>query len=198
MVVAIYLLSIGLNFSIFSTYEAYQVALTPTNLYTNIETALIFIVPFLAITSNHIYWQIFPLGLLFDLALVGAYIAYLKKEWEYEKWAIVLIIGFLYLMFGSKSLTTYAPIPIVSRYFIILALPMAILTTRFVKGVYDYLHYNYKPLIAEAVICSFIIMAILIQFPMLYYFHEWIPTYTGAPIQNTTNTLTPNIIGRPG
>ena len=192
VIILFYLITINGNFSEFVSNDAYQIHLNTTNFYTNIETFLLFVIPFLIVTPNVVYWQIFPLGLLFDFAFIGGYIALLKKEWKFSKWFLVLIFSFLFMLFGSESLIRYVPITVVSRYFILLAVPMAILTTRFLLGVHDYLRFKYKPLTADVVLICLVIIAVIVQLPVLYFFHTFVPSYVGAPIQHNLT-----IIGRP-
>lgn len=184
VVALFYFSTIGFNFSIIESYQAEQLHLDVTNFWINGATALVYITPILFFLQQGSFWQIYPLGLLFDFALIGGYIAFLKKERFYLQWFLVLLIGFLYLEFGSESLTTYQPIVVVARYFVILSPMMAILTTRFLQGVYDFTYYRYKLTTANIILACLVLCAILFQIPMVNYFHLGAPHFVGAPLQS--------------
>ena len=181
LMLSIYMWSMGFNWSIFTTYSNNQASITDGNLSTNFVTMFALIAPFLYLLKNEVYWQVFPLGLLLDFAFIGTYISYLKKENYYYLFSAFFILSFLYLMFGTESFHSWAFITIVSRYFILLTSAMAILASRFLLGIYDYVEYRYSQRSAILVLAMLVLMSILLQIPMLNYFHNWTPNFVGAP-----------------
>lgn len=184
LMLGIYLWSMNFATYLFQLYDTNQLALDHATLLINVVTIFVLVTPVLYTLPHGAFWQIFPLGFLFDLGVIGAYVALLKKERQYYIWAFILIAGFIYLMFGTESFSSYQPITVVSRYFVIFVGPLAILCSRFLTGIYDFVRYRYSLLNAKIILSAIVTVAILSQAPMLYYFHGQQPTYTGAPIIN--------------
>ena len=166
----IFMISFGFNFSIFSSYSANQIALSATSLIGNITTIFIFFFPFPFITKAGIFSQIFSLGMLATLSLIGIYIAYLRKDSAYAIWSFILIASILYMMLGTESLTNYQPITIVSRYFELIAPLFAILASYGLNEIYEGMHKRYSNPIAQISIASITIISIILSLPMLVYF----------------------------
>lgn len=183
----IYFAIIHFNLGIFASYSANQVKLSTANPTINFLTGFIFTAPFLYYTQEGVFWQVFPLGLLFDFALIACYYALLKKDTKMLWYAFILISSTLYLLFGTESFTHYVSIVVVARYFIMLAPIMALLTARFLFSLESFLRGKYSKRTALIVICGIVLIGVIVQLPMLVYFYHSHVTFVGAPIFNTTN-----------
>lgn len=70
--------------------------------------------------------QIFPLGLIIIWAFIGTLAGIKRRERNITYFSLLLWGTLTYLFFGTGSLATYFFINVVSRYFILISLPMAI------------------------------------------------------------------------
>ena len=139
-------------------YATAFVNMAPTTLSNNIDA--------LSISVNPIYllhiqgWhqidpQLFPMGPIIILAFVGAIICIARKNKVIIFFSLIILIPMLYTFFGTKSLSQYMPISVISRYMGIIAAPIAILAAYTLNALYIAIKKESK---AAA---SFIIIAII-------------------------------------
>jgi 4-amino-4-deoxy-L-arabinose transferase-like glycosyltransferase len=121
-------------------YTIAFVNIAPTTLSNNINA--------LSISVNPIYllhiqgWQqiaphTFPMGLIIVFAFIGAIIGIAKKNKVIIFFSLITLIPMLYIFFGTKSLSQYVPISVVSRYIEIIAAPIAILAAYALSALYN-------------------------------------------------------------
>jgi 4-amino-4-deoxy-L-arabinose transferase-like glycosyltransferase len=114
-----------------SAYGRNQVSISPTTLGDNIN-ALIVSIGFAGPVSRYAPYvdpQIFPLGLMCLLAFLGTVMGLAEKGKGIAFLSVILWGVFFYLFFGTVTLTKYAFITVISRYFIAVAVPMAVLAS---------------------------------------------------------------------
>lgn len=99
------------------------------------------ILPFIYNSSN---LDLFSLGIAPLLALFGTILAFRKKKGQLLYIASVNWFIILYFIFGSSSLSSYIPIPLVSRLFGIIALPLAIMAAYSILEIYQILSHKIK------------------------------------------------------
>lgn len=129
--------------SIFGPFLAYgnnQSIISPSNLGHNIHTLLVLLFGYA--NPNGILLgpvqdaQTFPLGLIIFWALVGTVIALYRRDRKLTYLSTLLWGAFLYLLFGTLTLTKYSFVYVVSRYFILVSVPMAVLAAYAIWMVY--------------------------------------------------------------
>ncbi len=125
----------GSLFGSFIRYGTNQMTISPSNLNKNIGvlfTTFFGYKGFGPVADP----QVFPLGLIILLALAGTLIGLIKKEKDIICMSVVLWVAFLYLFFGTVSITSYSFIYLVSRYFIMVSVPIAVLAGYALLGIY--------------------------------------------------------------
>lgn len=118
--VLFYFLSGG-NFSYISWYSATQVELSNVNLGINI------LMMFGVLTGPILTYQTYPLGLITLFIIISSVIALKRRNKKLIYLASLFWFTFFYLFFGTESLSKYVFITVVDRYFILVAVPMALL-----------------------------------------------------------------------
>ncbi len=134
VVIAIYAASFylmtGGNISYLSQYSAHQIATNPSTLGNNLITmAVVAVVP---VTIG----QTYPIEMLFLLIIAGTYAAFKDENRAMKLTAVIFWFVFLYLFLGTESLSAYAPMVVVDRYLIVVAVPMALLGAYVPVGMY--------------------------------------------------------------
>ena len=123
--VGIYLVSFymmtGGNIGYLGQYGAHQMAANPSTLQENLVTMAVMIE--IPITIG----QTYPTGFLFFRIVAATYAAARERNKHLAYMAVSFWFIWFYLFFGTVSLSSYAPMTVVSRYLIIAAVPMAIL-----------------------------------------------------------------------
>lgn len=102
--------------------------------------------------------QVFPLGLIIFFAIVGTAIALYQRERSLIYLSILLWGVFFYLFLGSVTLTKYSFIFVVSRYFIMVSVPMAILGGYAIWAVYN----ACRPILRSYAVCALLLMLIVV------------------------------------
>ncbi len=127
-----YMLS-GWKTSIFSAIEEYsqgQIGLTESNLMVNYVTMLD------VITGPVFALQILPFGLILLFILVSTYITFKNRDNCLAYPASMFWFTFFYLFFGTESLHGYVSITVVTRYFLLVSVPMALLAAYLLFDMY--------------------------------------------------------------
>ena len=166
---------------------------SPTTLSNNINT--------LSVSANPIYllytqdWhsiqpQVFPMGLVIVFALIGAIIGIVRKNKTIVFFSLVIVIPMLYIFFGTRSLSHYVAMPIVSRFFDIVSAPIIILAAYALSSLYNSVKKESK-VAASFVITIIILYATFLNLPTyqtLYYYN------LGARSYNTIYTTLLHVI----
>ena len=160
--IIIYFATIGWHFSIIQAYSINQVRINTTNLVINSYTALF------TYTFNFLNnYQIFTLGLLLFLTLPGFMLAVKRKDAIIQQFGLIFIAFYIYLFFGTESITKWAFIVVVSRYFIWVAIPMVISSIYFIQWLVEKAREKQQNItLAFIVLCS-----IAVNIPMLWVLH---------------------------
>ncbi len=74
-----------------------------------------------------VVWQVLPFGLIMLFILLATCLAFKNKDKKLLYPALMFWFTFLYLFFGTESLQSYASIVVVTRYFLLVSIPMALL-----------------------------------------------------------------------
>jgi 4-amino-4-deoxy-L-arabinose transferase-like glycosyltransferase len=127
----IFFYSSGNLFTPFFAYGQNQITISHSGLSNNINS--------LSITLfGYSYWynqffypfsdpQTIPLGLIILLAIIGSAMAIWRRERNLVYFSVLLWGVLFYLFFGTVTITKYSFIFVVSRYFILVSVPMAVL-----------------------------------------------------------------------
>ncbi|MGC8710593.1 MAG: ArnT family glycosyltransferase [Candidatus Micrarchaeia archaeon] len=158
--------------------------MAPTTFYENLKIFNISINPLLLLNvknaqgSPHVY----PLGAIALLAIVGSILGIIKKDKFIISSFIISAIPMLYIFFGSKSIFQYIPISIVSRYFEIVAAPMAILATYALFKLYKSVSRASKPAawLTIFLILGFAMLTNALIYHSFYNYHLGIRSYNVA------------------
>lgn len=126
----------GSLFGPFIKYGANQTRISPSNLSMNVNALFTMLFGYGGSkTAGGV--QAFPLGLIIFLALAGTIIGFKKKEILFICISVVFWVSFLYIFFGTVTITTYSFIfAAVSRYVIMVSVPMAVLASYALLGIY--------------------------------------------------------------
>ncbi len=126
----------GSLFGPFIKYGANQMRISPSNLNMNVNA--LFTMLFGYSGSKTVGGvQAFPLGLIIFLALAGTIIGFIKKEILFICISVIFWVAFLYIFFGTVTITTYSFIfAAVSRYVIMVSVPMAVLASYALLSIY--------------------------------------------------------------
>jgi 4-amino-4-deoxy-L-arabinose transferase-like glycosyltransferase len=125
-----YILSGG-NIGALSEYSSQQIANNPgENLFLNFVTMLD------VIMGPILIYQVYPLGFILFLAFIGTYLAFKRKEKPLMYASVGFWFTFLYLFFGTESLSQYAFIDVVNRYFILVSIPLVLLAAYVLLDIY--------------------------------------------------------------
>jgi 4-amino-4-deoxy-L-arabinose transferase-like glycosyltransferase len=171
----------------FYNLYVYSVSLknvSPTTIYNNIEMFNISLNPLLLLNtriaqgSPHIY----PLGAIALLAIIGSVFGIIKKDRFAVSLFIIFIIPILYMFFGTKSLSKYIPILVVSRYIDIVAAPMAVLAAYSLFELYKSVSKESKPAawVAIFLILGFAMLTNTQIYSSFYYYDLGIRSYNIA------------------
>ncbi len=125
----------------FIAYGQNQSAISLSSIGNNINTMLVLLFgysspykTFLGPVSDP---QVFTLGLIIFWALVGTAIGIYQRRKETVCMSVLLWGVFFYLLFGTVTLTKYSLIFVVTRYFIMISVPMAVLGGYVIYAVYN-------------------------------------------------------------
>lgn len=182
IMLVIYFASIGFNLSILSSYSANQVKLDQTTLLPNIEEMVYYMPIGYTFLSNPEAIQLFPLGFLFLFGLIGGLIAIKNKDRRLMAINLILWLTYFYLFLGTESIHSYSLITVVSRYFIWIATPMAILAGYFLSESFKWLQYTFKTRTALTYIMLLVVICLVSNLPMLAMFSLHKYSFNGAPI----------------
>jgi 4-amino-4-deoxy-L-arabinose transferase-like glycosyltransferase len=164
----------GSLFGAFIKYGTNQMTISPSNLNKNADalfTTLFGYNGFAPVPDP----EVFPLGLIIFLALAGSVIGLIKKEKSVIYISAILWVAFLYLFFGTVTVTKYSYIFVVTRYFIMVSVPIAIIASYTMLSIYKLSAPRLK---SKAVYLSILILLILIV--------SYIPAYNTLYNYNTS------------
>ena len=128
----------GSLFGIFLKYGANQTRISPSSLAKNSGALFTTFFGYSNGLGPVREPEIFPLGFIIFLALIGTFLGLVKKDKRIVLLSVIFLIAFLYIFFGSVTLTRYSFIFVVSRYFIMIAVPIAVLTAYSVSRIHEY------------------------------------------------------------
>jgi len=163
-------------------YAMAFVNMAPTTLSNNIDALSISVNPIylLRIQGWHqINPQLFPMGLIIILVFVGAIIGIARKNKVIIFFSLIILIPMLYIFFGTKSLSQYMPISVISRYIGIIAAPIAILAVYTLNVLYISIKKESKA-VASFIIIAIIFYSVFIIFSTyraLYYYNLGVRSY---------------------
>lgn len=170
-----YFLGIG-TLSVISNYSANQVKLSHASLEVNYYMAA-YVLNFNYNTKSLLFVQSFPLGLLLLYAFLGTFLI-LYKRYKNGYFIVLLFwISYLYLFFGTEGIKSYTFIVIVSRYFIWIAAPMALLSAFFLYWVYANLYGKGLRNLAIAAVILLVLLLLISNLPMLIFFKTHMINY---------------------
>ena len=114
----------------FVAYGQNQASISPSTFYKNILTLAIVLFGYSssnALIGPVVDPQIFPLGFTLFWALAGTVISLYRREKNIIFLSVIFWGVFLYLFFGTVSITSYSFITVISRYFALVALPLCVI-----------------------------------------------------------------------
>jgi hypothetical protein len=121
----------GFSGSIFGSFISYgknQMAISPSSLSKNFDALFTTFFGYNGF-GTALNPQVFPLGLIIFVALAGTLIGLIRKEKNIICLSVILWIAFLYLFFGTVTISKYSFIYVVSRYFIMVSVPIAVIAS---------------------------------------------------------------------
>jgi len=154
------------------------VNLAPTTIFKNIIAFNISVNPLYLFNVNQDPYT-FPIGIIFILAFAGMILGIARKKASIETFSLLVLITMLYFFFGTKSLNHYTPISVVSRYFAIVAAPIAILAAYILNALYIAIKKESK-MAATFVIIAIIFYSVFINlstYRALYYYNLGVRSY---------------------
>ena len=152
---------------LFFIFKSYMVS---SGAYPSLATLITAVSPFGYV--NNI--DFFPLGPIVLLAMMGTLFAFLKQNMRLMYISAVNWFVFVYLIFGSSSLSSYRPIPIVSRLFSPLALPLALLSAYFILETCG--------MITKKIGKNFGSLYLVVMIAVIMF--AYLPTYAGIKTEN--------------
>lgn len=166
------------HLNVVSSYSSNQVHLSSASLLLNFYTLCSY--TFCYLPYGAAWAQVFPLAALLWIAILGSILVLKDRVRQLAMYYTFLWLTFFYLLFGTESLSNWAWIVVVSRYFIPLAPAMTMLALYPISLLYKRISSN---IILVFVALSLIaILVLLSNLPMLVYAISHIPHYIGAPI----------------
>ena len=163
-------------------YATAFVNMAPTTLSNNIDALSISVNPIYLLHIQEWYQinpQTFSMGLIIVLAFIGAIIGIARKNKVIIFFSLIILIPMLYTFFGTKSLSQYMPISVISRYMAIIAAPIAILAAYTLSVLYNSVKKESKA-IASFVIIIIILYTTFLNLPTyhaLYYYNLGVRSY---------------------
>lgn len=158
----------------FTAYGQNQATISPTNMTKNIGTMETMLAgysspyyPFGPVADP----QTFPLGLITLYAIAGMAFAIKKRDRLMAMLSVITWGIFLYLFFGSVTLTAYNLITVVSRYFILIVLPMSVLAAYAVYNFCSYLARRYRKA-ATALLLALLIVSYIPAYLTLHNYNS--------------------------
>ncbi|MDE1834572.1 MAG: glycosyltransferase family 39 protein [Candidatus Micrarchaeota archaeon] len=144
------------------TYSQVQVNLAQTTWINNIGTMLDM---GNLIGYGFMSGQVFPIGILFILAVFGTAIIIWERKKTLYFALVAFWLGWLYLFFGTESFSSYALITIVDRYLIPFLPPMLILGTMAIQKLMEL-----RPRYRLGMALGIIGLAMLLNLPVYHFF----------------------------
>ena len=172
IVVLVYLTSIGWNLHALESYSTSQMGMSNVTLYGNIYTMTVLMFFNYGI-NKPTFAQIFSLGGLVFLAVLGIAVMIYRRERSVALFALVFAAAYLYLFLGTEGLP-YHLITVVDRYMIWIASPMAIMAAYFLSSMSTWYHTRLGPRFASWFIWFLVAAVLLSNIPLLVIFHYWV------------------------
>ncbi|MCL5430295.1 MAG: glycosyltransferase family 39 protein [Candidatus Marsarchaeota archaeon] len=163
-----------------SSYGEHQNAISPTNLSSNIGTLGItfsivaapnFGVQLASIPDP----QVYSMGFLLIFALIATFIGIKRKDANVAFLSIIFWGFFLYLFFGSVTISAYHMITVITRYFIAVAAPLSILAAYFVLSIGNVFAVAFKKTGFAVIVLVFVailLYANLQIYGSIYYYNK--------------------------
>ena len=178
----IYFALLGFNLNIVSIYSQGQAKATQATLSTNLMEGLYILPIGYTFYSDNAVIQIFPLGLLFILALAGGVLAIYKRNRKILFAFLLLMLTYGYLFLGTESLHSYTSITVEARYLIWVIAPMALCAGFGIEWIYYKAQALWGKRYAYLSLLIIIALALLSNLPSLIVFATHTYTFSGAPI----------------
>ena len=110
-------------------------------------------------------WQVIPFGLITFFILVSTYLAFKNKDKRLLYSALIFWFTFFYLFFGTESPQSYAPIVVVTRYFLLVSIPMALLAAYALFNLYETFLYAAGARVALGLLVLLILLILVSNIP---------------------------------
>ncbi len=154
----------------FINYGNFQGEISPSSLGNNIATLTAMTVGYFATTNGNILGQaihplIYPLGMMLFWAFLGSLMGGRSGDRNADFLSIVLWGSFLYYFYGTISLTSYTLMDVVSRYFLVLAVPMAVLGGYAIMEFYGIFRRTMGHAVACIMVAAVLIEAVALNLP---------------------------------
>jgi 4-amino-4-deoxy-L-arabinose transferase-like glycosyltransferase len=170
----------GWKTGIISAVEGYsqnQVRLTQADLQTNYVTMLD------VITGPVVLLQVLPFGLILLFIFLSTYIGLKNRNKALLFAASMFWFTFLYLFFGTESMQGYVFITVVTKYFLLVSIPMAVLAAYLLFDIYSASHHHLGKGIALTLLALLIALVLISNLPAytavyvykLYILHNSLP-----------------------
>ncbi len=140
-------------------YSEFQSANRPGLLYNALEFILV-IYGYTISGSSPLVGVVLPIGPMALWAIAGIFIGYKKRNRAAMMFAIIGLGFMLYLFFGTISLSSYITAYVVTRYFIVVAAPLAILAAYSIVVLSDLFSLAFSNKVGYAVLSAFILITI--------------------------------------
>ena len=132
-------------------------------------------------TSN--IQQVYYLGAVSLFVIIGSIVAWIKGDKDMKYQSATFWLAMLYLMIGTVSVLNYTMMTVVDRYFILFAVPMALLSAYTISWIMSVANKANRRDIKIVIYIAIIMLVFLTNFYTLYLFHlNPQPKYYGAPL----------------
>ena len=170
-----------------SRYGVLQHGISPTTLFENIYNLFVTLFGFTVSGSLFSPYTlspiIYPYGFGIFFALIGSVIGIKRKSRKIILLSVVSWGFFLYMYFGTMSLSKYLLIAVITRYFSMIAVPISVLATFGIFSVYKII-YLYRRRCAMFSVVLIIFLILLLS----------LPTYLGIYSYNKAIALDNSVI----
>jgi 4-amino-4-deoxy-L-arabinose transferase-like glycosyltransferase len=161
------------------TYGQNQNAISPTTLSKNVDSLFVALFGLFGYTSlNNPFApfmdpQVFPLGLIVVFTACGTLIGFIKRDRSLIFLSVPLWGVFFYLFFGTVTLTGYSFMAVISRYFILVSIPIAVLASYSLCSISDFVssRLRTRPIYIVLLFLSVIIISDIPIYNTLYNYN---------------------------
>lgn len=160
----------------FENYGRFQAVFGGSSLGNNVIGLFIYADLVQLTGASAIFYQIYPLGLLLWLALLGSAIAVKFRQRRVTFMAAVFWFFFLYGLFGPTSISHYSFHSFVARYLIMVAAPLAIVVSYgIVKAaeIFPLSRYSgWIPLAIVALMLLLLLLSLVHSYRLVYFYNS--------------------------